>query len=86
MDVLKIDRSFVAQLDGTAESAAIAEAVIRLAQILGLTTVAEGIETEQQAGELLDLGSQRGQGYLFSRPVAPEQVLALVRAEQDIAA
>ncbi|MDI6105740.1 GGDEF domain-containing phosphodiesterase [Actinoplanes sp. NEAU-A12] len=86
VDVLKIDRSFVAQLDGTAEGAAIAEAVIRLAQILRLTTVAEGIETERQAAELLDLGSERGQGYLFSRPVAPEQILALVRAEEDVAA
>ncbi|MEU4159482.1 bifunctional diguanylate cyclase/phosphodiesterase [Actinoplanes sp. NPDC026670] len=75
VDVLKIDRSFVARLDGTAEGAAIAEAVIRLAQILRLTTVAEGIETEGQASELLALGSERGQGYLFSRPVAPERVL-----------
>jgi EAL domain-containing protein (putative c-di-GMP-specific phosphodiesterase class I)/GGDEF domain-containing protein len=86
VDVLKIDRSFVALLDGTAEGAAIAEAVIRLAQILRLTTVAEGIETRQQAAELLELGSERGQGYLFARPVPPEEVLALARAEQDIAA
>jgi EAL domain-containing protein (putative c-di-GMP-specific phosphodiesterase class I)/GGDEF domain-containing protein len=86
VDVLKIDRSFVDRLDGTAESAAIAEAVIRLAQVLRLTTVAEGIETEDQAGELLALGSERGQGYLFSRPVAPEQVLALVGQRQDLAA
>jgi EAL domain-containing protein (putative c-di-GMP-specific phosphodiesterase class I)/GGDEF domain-containing protein len=86
VDVLKIDRGFVAQLDGTAEGAAIAEAVIRLAQILRLTTVAEGIETEAQAAELLALGSERGQGYLFARPVMPEQVFALVEQRQDLAA
>ncbi|MFC4071758.1 putative bifunctional diguanylate cyclase/phosphodiesterase [Actinoplanes subglobosus] len=86
VDVLKVDRGFVARLDGTAEGAAIAEAVIRLAQILRLTTVAEGIETEQQAVELRALGSERGQGYLFSRPVAPEQVFALAARRQDLVA
>jgi len=76
VDVLKIDRSFVAQLDGTPEGSAIVEAVIRLAQVLHLTTVAEGVETEAQAAELLALGSDRGQGYLFSRPVPPAGVFA----------
>ncbi|GAA4975080.1 hypothetical protein GCM10025331_81890 [Actinoplanes utahensis] len=74
VDILKIDRSFVALLDGTAEGSAIAEAVIRLAQVLRLTTVAEGIENESQAAELIHLGAQRGQGYLYSRPVPAEQI------------
>ncbi|SFF69191.1 EAL domain, c-di-GMP-specific phosphodiesterase class I (or its enzymatically inactive variant) [Actinoplanes philippinensis] len=86
VDVLKIDRGFVARLDGTGEGAAIAEAVIRLAQILRLTTVAEGIETDVQAAELLALGSERGQGYLYSRPVPPEEVAALVERQRDLAA
>ncbi|GAA1640286.1 hypothetical protein GCM10009828_081090 [Actinoplanes couchii] len=77
VDILKIDRSFVAQLDGTAEGSAIAEAVVRLAQILRLTTVAEGIEEEMQARELANLGSQRGQGFLFSRPVPADRIPAL---------
>jgi diguanylate cyclase (GGDEF)-like protein len=76
VDVLKIDRSFVAQLDGTPEGAAIVAAVIRLAQVLHLTTVAEGVETGAQAAELLALGSDRGQGYLFSRPVPPAGIFA----------
>ncbi|HWS39423.1 MAG TPA: GGDEF domain-containing phosphodiesterase [Actinoplanes sp.] len=80
VDILKIDRSFVAQLDGTAEGSAIAEAVVRLAQILRLTTVAEGIEEETQARELADLGSQRGQGYLFSRPVPADRIPELATA------
>ncbi|SDT22470.1 putative bifunctional diguanylate cyclase/phosphodiesterase [Actinoplanes derwentensis] len=74
VDILKIDRSFVAQLDGTAEGSAIAEAIVRLAQILRLTTVAEGIEEEMQARELINLGSQRGQGFLFSRPVPADRI------------
>ncbi|WP_430784092.1 putative bifunctional diguanylate cyclase/phosphodiesterase [Actinoplanes sp. G11-F43] len=77
VDILKIDRGFVAQLDGTAEGSAIAEAVIRLAQILRLTTVAEGIEDEQQARELVNLGSERGQGFLFARPLPAADIPAL---------
>ncbi|GAA2712726.1 putative bifunctional diguanylate cyclase/phosphodiesterase [Actinoplanes palleronii] len=84
VDVLKIDRSFVAQLNGTAEGSAIAEAVIRLAQVLRLTTVAEGIEEEEQAAELLQLGSHRGQGFLFARPVPADQIPALAEASAPL--
>ncbi|MFI5841586.1 putative bifunctional diguanylate cyclase/phosphodiesterase [Catenuloplanes sp. NPDC051500] len=73
VDVLKIDRSFVSQLDSTPEGAAVVEAVIRLSQVLRLRTVAEGIETPAQATELQLLGCTHGQGYLFARPLpAPE--------------
>ncbi|MFG1925471.1 putative bifunctional diguanylate cyclase/phosphodiesterase [Cryptosporangium sp. NPDC048952] len=68
VDVLKIDGSFVAQLNGTRQGAAVTEAIIRLGQILELTTVAEGIETAAQAAELQALGCAVGQGYLFARP------------------
>jgi diguanylate cyclase len=71
VDILKIDRSFVAELNGTPEGSAVTEAVIRLSQVLHLTTVAEGIETSDQATELLLLGCDTGQGYLFSRPQPP---------------
>jgi diguanylate cyclase (GGDEF)-like protein len=74
VDVLKIDRAFVAQLNGTREGAAIVEAVIRLAQVLHLTTVAEGVETAEQAAELLLLGCDTGQGYLFARPADAAQL------------
>ncbi|MDP9793467.1 EAL domain-containing protein (putative c-di-GMP-specific phosphodiesterase class I) [Catenuloplanes nepalensis] len=69
VDVLEIDRSFVSQLDSTPSGAAVAEAVIRLSQVLGLRTVAEGIETPAQATELQLLGCTHGQGYLFARPL-----------------
>ncbi|WP_305783124.1 putative bifunctional diguanylate cyclase/phosphodiesterase [Symbioplanes lichenis] len=68
VDILKIDRSFVAKLDGTTRGAGVAEAVIRLAGVLGLTTVAEGIETAAQVAELQMLGCSTAQGYLFARP------------------
>ncbi|WP_436535497.1 putative bifunctional diguanylate cyclase/phosphodiesterase [Actinoplanes sp. HUAS TT8] len=72
VDILKIDRSFVAELDETQEGAAVTEAIIRLAQVLHLSIVAEGVETEQQARELRELGCEIGQGYLYARPLTPE--------------
>ena len=80
VDVLKIDRSFVAELDGSAEWSAITEAVIRLSQVLHLTTVAEGIETVEQAGELMMLGCDTGQGYLFAKPLPAEELTELMTA------
>lgn len=70
-DILKIDKLFI---DGIAEApleSAFALAIIRLAQTLGLETVAEGIEHAKQADELRQLGCELGQGYLFGRPVDP---------------
>jgi EAL domain-containing protein (putative c-di-GMP-specific phosphodiesterase class I) len=72
VDVLKIDRAFVAELNGTPGGSAIVEAVIRLAQVLNLTTVAEGVETLEQATELQLLGCDTGQGFLFARPSPAE--------------
>ena len=67
VDVIKIDRIFVAGVEKPFESALI-RAVIQVAGALTLRTVAEGIETEAQAAALRDLGCQFGQGYLFGRP------------------
>ncbi|WP_067499139.1 bifunctional diguanylate cyclase/phosphodiesterase [Actinoplanes sp. TFC3] len=74
VDVLKIDRSFVARLDGTPEGSAIVEAVLRLSEVLHLATVAEGIETAEQAAELYQLGCTSGQGYLYSRPRTAQEL------------
>ncbi|GAA0281684.1 bifunctional diguanylate cyclase/phosphodiesterase [Cryptosporangium japonicum] len=76
VDILKLDRSFVSRLDGTPQRAAIAEAVVRLSQTLHLGTVAEGVETEEQAAELVALGYRKGQGYLFSKPLGADEVAA----------
>ncbi|MFI5930835.1 putative bifunctional diguanylate cyclase/phosphodiesterase [Actinoplanes sp. NPDC051494] len=85
VDILKIDRSFVAELDGTTRGAGVAEAVIRLAQVLGLTTVAEGIETTAQVAELQLLGCTVAQGYLFAKPMPAAGFAASVRDRQPTA-
>jgi EAL domain-containing protein (putative c-di-GMP-specific phosphodiesterase class I) len=69
VDVVKIDRSFVMGLDTNPVDSAIAAAVIGLAKALGMTTVAEGVETEAQLIHLEALGCQVMQGYYFSRPL-----------------
>jgi diguanylate cyclase (GGDEF)-like protein/PAS domain S-box-containing protein len=74
VDVLKVDRSFVAELaDGHPE---IASAVIALARSLGLTTVAEGVETEDQAARLADLGADFLQGFVLARPMTGSRAAA----------
>jgi EAL domain-containing protein (putative c-di-GMP-specific phosphodiesterase class I) len=69
---LKIDRSFVCDLPGDRENAAITEAIIALARALNLETVAEGVETPAQAQMLAHAGCSYLQGYLFSKPAPPE--------------
>ncbi|WP_051796955.1 putative bifunctional diguanylate cyclase/phosphodiesterase [Catenuloplanes japonicus] len=76
IDSLKIDRAFVTQLDSTTRGAAVAEAVVRLGQVLGLDTVAEGIESPAQVAELQLLGCTSGQGYLFSKPKPAAEIEA----------
>ncbi|MEV4637099.1 EAL domain-containing protein [Actinoplanes sp. NPDC049548] len=78
VDILKIDRSFVAELNGTPEGAGITEAILRLSHALHLTTVAEGIETSEQAAELQLLGCGVGQGYLFAPPLPATDMLSLL--------
>jgi EAL domain-containing protein (putative c-di-GMP-specific phosphodiesterase class I) len=80
IDILKVDRSFVARLareDDAGESAdagALAKAILSLADALGLDTVAEGIELEAQREELLALGCKTGQGYAFGKAMPIDQV------------
>lgn len=69
---LKIDRSFVKDLPGDAEDAAVASATLSLARDLGLEVVAEGVETELQRDYLLERGCDSLQGFLFSRPLPVE--------------
>jgi diguanylate cyclase (GGDEF)-like protein/PAS domain S-box-containing protein len=73
VDVLKIDRSFVDGLGVEPEDTAIVTAIISLARALGLTVVAEGVETPRQLDELRRLDCDHAQGFLFSRAVASAQ-------------
>ncbi len=78
VDVLKIDRSFVAGLDEAERTHAVPRAVIQLAASLGLGIVAEGIETADQLHSLRGMGCTQGQGYLFSRPVPAVEAALLL--------
>ncbi len=69
LDTLKVDRSFVADLDNGAEAAAILHCVVNLGRALGLTVVAEGVETAEHARFLRAAGCHRMQGYYFSPPL-----------------
>lgn len=77
-DVLKIDKSFVDGLPGDPEDTAIVTTIIRLADSLGLTITAEGIESQEQADRLVELGCHRGQGYHFARPMPIEEFRRLI--------
>jgi EAL domain-containing protein (putative c-di-GMP-specific phosphodiesterase class I) len=66
---LKIDRSFMRNVDKDSRALALVTAVVRIGQSLGLAVVAEGVETKAQHQVLVDLGCQAAQGYLFSRPL-----------------
>jgi len=70
IDTVKIDRSFVAQVDTSQHHRVLIDATVRVAKSLGMNTVAEGIETRAQASVVQSLGCEKGQGYLFSRPLA----------------
>ena len=78
VDVLKIDKSFVDGIATHPAERALAAAIVTLAAGLDKGTVAEGIETEGQYAELVLLGVELGQGYLFARPVSPEAIADLV--------
>jgi diguanylate cyclase (GGDEF)-like protein/PAS domain S-box-containing protein len=69
VDTLKIDQSFVSRMGMPGEKAAMINAIINLARDMGITVVAEGIETPDQSAKLLSLQCDRGQGYLFSHPL-----------------
>lgn len=76
---LKIDRSFITDVSSEPSREAIVRAVIALASALGMTAIAEGIETDAEARFLRDEGCHQGQGWLFSRALPPEELFALWR-------
>ncbi|MDH3704531.1 MAG: EAL domain-containing protein, partial [Acidimicrobiia bacterium] len=78
IDVLKIDRSFVGGLGHDAQSQAIVAAVIDMAHRLGITTIAEGVETQLQLDELQRLGCNQAVGYYFDRPLPATDCLPLL--------
>jgi diguanylate cyclase (GGDEF)-like protein len=80
IDMIKIDRSFVAGLPGDEKDAALVDMLLRMSDGFRLTTLAEGIETDAQAGWLLAHGCRYGQGYLVDRPLAFDHLIERVAA------
>jgi len=76
-DIIKIDKKFVDSISGQG-GGEVVEILVRLAKSLNMTTIAEGIETEEQAVALTNLGVDQGQGYLVSRPLHPAAFCALI--------
>jgi diguanylate cyclase (GGDEF)-like protein/PAS domain S-box-containing protein len=76
VDVIKLDRAFVTDVDTRPEARAMAAAILRVSGAIGARIVAEGIETEAEAATLLDLGYTAAQGYLFGRPMPIEDFRA----------
>jgi diguanylate cyclase (GGDEF)-like protein/PAS domain S-box-containing protein len=82
LDFVKIDRSFICDLERATDQRAIVAAIIDLSHALNLTVIAEGIETEVQLGILEALECDRGQGFLFATSIPPDAVDQLVTARQ----
>ncbi len=74
IDTLKIDRSFVSNMEVQPKNATLVKSIVTLAHSLGLDVIAEGVETPKQMAILRSLGCEYGQGYLFSRPMDPEAI------------
>ena len=77
-DKIKIDRSFIRNLDGEGASSSIVEAVVNIAAASNMTTTAEGVETEQQRNMLYTLGCTEMQGFLFSPAISTTEIRRLL--------
>jgi diguanylate cyclase (GGDEF)-like protein len=84
VDVIKIDRSFVMGLPGNVRDGAITEMLLRITDQFGFATLAEGIETEDQAAWLLEHGCRYGQGYLIAKPLSFDDLLARLEASYAV--
>jgi diguanylate cyclase (GGDEF)-like protein len=80
-DKIKIDRSFLESMEATGESAILVHSIVHLGRALGLTVTAEGVETNEQHRFLQALGCHQLQGFLFSKPVPPEEIDRLLGLE-----
>jgi diguanylate cyclase (GGDEF)-like protein len=78
LDTLKIDRSFIHRLDGSAANLSTVRAITALAHQLGLKTVAEGVESEQHLKQLTGIGCELAQGFFLARPLSPEAASSLL--------
>jgi diguanylate cyclase (GGDEF)-like protein len=78
IDTIKIDKVFIESITDGSRAAGLARAVVQLGHTIGLSVVAEGVETEEQAGALREMGCSLAQGYLFCRPVDVHEIDAVL--------
>ncbi len=81
IDTLKVDRSFIREIPEDAEDMAITEAIIAMGRTLGVTVIAEGVESEEQCSFLSLRACDEIQGYYFARPCHPDQMAEMLRAQ-----
>jgi diguanylate cyclase len=79
VDMVKLDRKFVAGVDGPPDEAAFVLSLLSLADARGIEVVAKGVESREQAWRLAELGCRFGQGYFFSKPLGASGILAVLR-------
>jgi len=85
IDILKIDRSFVNVMNTDQQNLEVVKTIIVLAQVLDMKIIAEGIETKLQSDTLKSLNVELGQGYLFSKPLKPEQAEIMIEQYNNLA-
>ncbi|WP_433385274.1 putative bifunctional diguanylate cyclase/phosphodiesterase [Actinoplanes sp. CA-142083] len=85
VDAIKVDKSFVDGLGGTPQQEAIVTALTGIAETMGLRTVAEGVETPEQAQRLYELGYRHAQGFLFARPLPAAEIDAMLQKTHQVA-
>jgi diguanylate cyclase (GGDEF)-like protein/PAS domain S-box-containing protein len=84
VDIIKLDRAFVTDIDTRREARDIATAILHLSSAVGADMIAEGVETEAEAATLIDLGYSVAQGYLFAQPMPIEDLALLLRTGEPL--
>jgi EAL domain-containing protein (putative c-di-GMP-specific phosphodiesterase class I) len=85
VDIVKIDQSFIRSMSVDSTGTAIVGAITQLAHVLGLTVIAEGVETSQQQRGTTDIGCDAAQGYFYAKPMRAPDLLALLDTNADSA-
>jgi diguanylate cyclase (GGDEF)-like protein/PAS domain S-box-containing protein len=84
VDIIKLDRAFVTDIDTRREARDMATAILHLSSAIGADMIAEGVETEAEAATLIDLGYAVAQGYLFAQPMPIEDLALLLRTGEPL--
>ncbi|WP_304350874.1 bifunctional diguanylate cyclase/phosphodiesterase [Comamonas testosteroni] len=84
LDTIKIDREFVTPLGSSGAADAVVETIINLAEKLGMTTIAEGVETPLQVRSLMSLGCKVAQGFLYARPLSSDDFIDFVKSKENM--